>query len=95
MQAMLEYQKQKRDAITVIVVVISNNPKAGGIEIAEKLGTPVEVVGLPEIEDKLERRLNHESSIDTILRKFDVELIILSGYMRLLSAEFVNKWRCK
>ena len=92
MQAMLEYQKQKKGCYHRTVVVISNNPKAGGIEIAEKLGTPVEVVGLPEIEDKFERRLNHESSIDAILRKFDVELIILSGYMRLLSAEFVNKW---
>ena len=95
MHALLEYQKQKKECKHRTVVVISNNPEAGGIEIANKLAIPVEVIELPQIEDKRERRLTHESNIDAILRKFGVELIILSGYMRLLSAEFVNKWEMK
>ena len=55
----------------------------------------MEVVELPEIENKQQRRLKHESEIDNMLENFNVELIILSGYMRLLSAEFVSKWNMK
>ena len=95
MNALLQYQNLKKQCTHRTVLVISNNPDAGGIEIARNQGIPVEVFELPEIENKQERRLKHESEIDNMLENFNVELIILSGYMRLLSAEFVSKWNMK
>ena len=95
MNALLQYQNLKKQCAHRTVLVVSNNPEAGGIEIARNQGIPVEVVELPEIENKQQRRLKHESEIDNMLENFNVELIILSGYMRLLSAEFVSKWNMK
>ena len=95
MHALLEYQKQKKDCRHTTVLVVSNNSEAGGIQIAKDLGIPVEVVELPQIENKQERRLNHESEINILLERFNVELIVLSGYMRLLSSDFVENWNMK
>ena len=50
---------------------------------------------LPDIEDKTERRLNHDLQISNCLKEYDIELIILSGYMRLLSGQFVENWDMK
>tara|TARA_B100001996_G_scaffold378860_1_gene363679 strand:+ start:5489 stop:6112 length:624 start_codon:yes stop_codon:yes gene_type:complete len=95
MQALLRHQKSKRHCNHQTSLVISNNPQAGGIKIAEDLGIPVKVLTLPDIEDKTQRRLNHETEISNCLKEYDIELIILSGYMRLLSEQFVENWNMK
>ena len=95
MSALLQYQQQRKACNHRTVLVISNNPDAGGIKIARELGIPAVVIELPSVADKQERRLKHEAEINILLEKFDVELIILSGYMRLLSADFVDKWHMK
>ena len=41
---------------------------------------------------KVERRLEHEKRIREHLDNYNVDLIVLSGYMRLLSTEFVEKY---
>ena len=95
MQALLRHQKSKQHCNHQTLLVISNNPDAGGIKIAEALEIPVKVLLLPDIEDKTERRLNHELQISNCLKEYDIELIILSGYMRLLSGQFVENWDMK
>jgi phosphoribosylglycinamide formyltransferase-1 len=95
MHALLQYQKHKKDCTHTTVLVVSNNSEAGGIQIAKDLGIPVEVIELPQIENKQERRLKHESEINILLERFNVELIVLSGYMRLLSSDFVENWNMK
>ena len=95
MQALLRHQKSKQHCNHQTLLVISNNPDAGGIKIAEALEIPVKVLPLPDIEDKTERRLNHELQISNCLKEYDIELIILSGYMRLLSGQFVENWDMK
>ncbi|MFL2985302.1 MAG: phosphoribosylglycinamide formyltransferase [Candidatus Poseidoniaceae archaeon] len=95
MQALLRHQKSKQHCNHQTLLVISNNPDAGGIKIAEALEIPVKVLPLADIEDKTERRLNHELQISNCLKEYDIELIILSGYMRLLSEQFVENWDMK
>ena len=95
MQALLRHQKSKQHCNHQTSLVISNNPDAGGIKIAEDLGIPVKVLPLPDIEDKTQRRLNHEIEITNCLKEYDIELIILSGYMRLLSEQFIENWNMK
>lgn len=91
MEAMLLHQQQV-NCLHTTSVVISNKPDVLGIKRAESLGTPVEVVELPTNIEGSARRLAHEASINQILHNYSVELIILSGYMRLLSPEFVTRW---
>jgi phosphoribosylglycinamide formyltransferase-1 len=92
MEALVKYQNLKADCSHQTSLVISNISDAGGIVIARDFGIPVEVFSLPDIEDKVERRLIHEKEITKCLEDYDIELIILSGYMRLLSEEFVERW---
>jgi phosphoribosylglycinamide formyltransferase-1 len=92
MQALLKYQTSKLGCNHKTALVICNNPEAGGISIAKGFEIPVHTFTLPAIEDKVERRLAHEREITKCLEEYDIELIILSGYMRLLSEEFVERW---
>ena len=92
MEALLKYQKAKVDCNHQTSLVVCNNPEAGGISIAKGFEIPVQTFSLPDIENKTERRLAHEKEITKCLEEHDIELIILSGYMRLLSEEFVKRW---
>lgn len=62
---------------------------------AEKLGVKSQVIELPHDEkitgDKA-RRL-HEEMIHNLLIELNIEAVILSGYMRILSPWFVNHWQ--
>ena len=94
MQAMLEHQ-QNPDCKHITTVVISNKSGVIGIKRAENLDVPTIVVeaSLDLVGD--ERRIAHELEIEQVLHDYEVELIILSGYMRLLSPQFVSRWEGK
>jgi phosphoribosylglycinamide formyltransferase-1 len=47
---------------------------------------------LPEEADHTIRRHLHEQQIQLLFEEHKIELILLSGYMRLVSAEFVDRW---
>ena len=94
MQAMLEHQ-QNPNCNHVTTVVVSNKPAVAGIQRAQSFDIPVEVVELSLTLQGSERRLAHEIAIEKVLQDYDVELVILSGYMRLLSADFVGRWESK
>lgn len=72
-----------------IVCVISDKEKAHGLERARKHGIPAFFV-----DRKLHAlREDHEEAIITILKQFDVELIVLAGYMRLLTSHLIGQYR--
>jgi phosphoribosylglycinamide formyltransferase-1 len=68
-----------------IAVVISNRASARGLEIARSRGLPA--VAIPS--QGLDRETYDVLLIEE-LRKHDVELVCLAGFMRLLSARFVQ-----
>jgi phosphoribosylglycinamide formyltransferase-1 len=73
-----------------IVLVLSNNPDAGGLEIARAAGVAAQAVDhRPFGKD----RAAHEAALDARLRAAGVELIALAGYMRVLTPAFVAAWR--
>ena len=47
---------------------------------------------IPDVEDKVERRILHEQEINEVLADYGVEAVILSGYMRILTPSFVKPW---
>lgn len=67
-----------------IAAVISDKPKATGLKKASTLGTETLVIAR-----KGRGRKDHDAEIIAELRKRNVELVCLAGYMRLLSKDFV------
>jgi phosphoribosylglycinamide formyltransferase-1 len=45
------------------------------------------------LESKGRARREHEEAVTALLEKFRVDLVCLAGYMRVLSAEFVQRWQ--
>lgn len=67
------------------VVVISNNPSAAGLAKAEERGVDTCVIS-----HKGRARQEHDSEIVAELKRRDVSVVCLAGYMRLLSPLFVR-----
>lgn len=91
MEALIRHQ-QNRDCLHVTNVVISDRTDVAGLTKAETLGVTAVAVPLPDIEDREERRLAHEREVSEVLSDYGVEVVILSGYMRLLTPSFVKPW---
>lgn len=68
-----------------VAVVISDKSKAPGLEKAKALG--IETLAVTR---KGRKRDEHDAEIISELKKRDVELVCLAGYMRLLSSDFVK-----
>ncbi len=68
-----------------VAVVISDKADAAGLDKARERGVETAVV-----ERNGRTRVEHDAEIISELRKRGVELVCLAGYMRLLSAEFVQ-----
>jgi phosphoribosylglycinamide formyltransferase 1 len=72
-----------------IAIVVSNKAGAYGLTRAEKAGIPTAVIdhkGYPD-------RARFDRAVDAALRAAGVELVCLAGFMRILSAEFVEGWQ--
>ena len=82
LQALLDSQKAGILQSGEISLVISNNPKAYALERAERAGVRHLVLTGADFEDRLE----------DALREAAIDLIILAGFMRILSADFTARW---
>jgi phosphoribosylglycinamide formyltransferase-1 len=75
-------------------VVISNKPDAKGLKIAKKLGVNVEVI---ESKGFKGTRWQYDKKVISILTKYGVTqkngLVCLAGFMRIISPEFVKKYK--
>jgi phosphoribosylglycinamide formyltransferase-1 len=72
-----------------IVAVIGNRPDAGGIARALELGYAAHVVD----HKAFANRAAHEAEVLRLLRDADPDFVVLAGYMRLLSASFIDAYR--
>ena len=76
------------------VVVISNKPSAKGLGIARKYGVKTEIV---ESEGFQGNRWEYDQKIMDVLTKYGITskncLICLAGFMRILSPEFIKKYK--
>tara|TARA_B110000483_G_C18124893_1_gene515195 strand:+ start:401 stop:1075 length:675 start_codon:yes stop_codon:yes gene_type:complete len=92
MEAMVLHQQADIACGHSTVLVLSDNPEATGLVKAERLGIPTYCIALPEESDRTLRRHLHEQQIHQLMEEHQIELILLSGYMRLVSANFVDQW---
>ena len=65
-----------------IVLVLSNERLAQGLDRAEKAGIPTAVIDHLAFEDRVE----FDAQIDETLKAHGVELVCLAGFMRLFVA---------
>lgn len=87
MLSILEATKEP-DFPAEIVVVVSNKVDAAGIQSAKENGISTEIV-----EHKhYKRREDFEDAIQERLKKYGIDMIILAGFMRILSESFVTQW---
>ncbi len=71
------------------VVVVSNEPAAGGLARARALGVPALAVDhRPFGRD----RAAFEATLDAALAPYAPDVICLAGFMRILTAGFVSRW---
>lgn len=72
-----------------IVAVISDVAEARGLVRARERGLPAFSVE----RERFARRAEHEKAILAILDETRPDLLCLAGYMRILSPQFVDRWR--
>jgi len=89
MAALIEAAKAK-DYPAEIVLVVSNRPEAGGLLVARAAGIATETVDHTKFSGD-RNRFEHE--IQSILEKYQIEIICLAGFMRLLTANFLERWQ--
>ena len=77
-----------RDGVQVVAVA-SDKPEALALERARDAGVPVEVFPVAGFADRVAR----DSALAGWLASQDVELVVLAGYMQLLSPEFLDRFR--
>ncbi len=86
MIALSEYRRREPRHYE-IALVASNVPEARGLVAARRLSIPAWAKSHRNMD-----RAEFDRLLDAELRRHDVELVALAGYMRLLSADFIRAW---
>ena len=83
LRSLIKYSKTKKSLIR-IVLVVSNNFSAKGLDYANKSKINNVVI-------KYSNRKNFEDRLLKLLKRHNVDLICLAGFMKILSGSFVKK----
>lgn len=83
LQSLIDHSKNINLKISC---VISNNPNAYGLERAKKANIETKILDHNEFSS----RESYDNSLKEIIEKYNPEVIILAGFMRILTANFVN-----
>ncbi len=93
MEYILKSIKKKKIPINP-AVVISNKANAKGLKIAKKLGVSIEVIESKRFKGS---RVQYDKKVIAALTKHGVTprngLVCLAGFMRIISPEFVKKYK--
>jgi phosphoribosylglycinamide formyltransferase-1 len=71
-----------------IAAVISNKPEAKGLEYAQARGIPTAVVANKEYATRAE----FDAALQETIDRFAPDLVVLAGFMRILTAPFVEHY---
>lgn len=88
LQALINAQKNKIIKNGKIELVISNNSNAFALKRAEKSKIPFEIISKKEFKEIEE----FEKKLKEILKSYKIELIVLAGFMSVLSKNFVKDY---
>lgn len=88
LQALIDSQKSGVITSGEITLVVSNNPNAYALERAENAGIKTAVVSRKECASQSE----FEEKLISLLCENGIELIVLAGFMCILSENFTSKY---
>jgi phosphoribosylglycinamide formyltransferase 1 len=71
-----------------VAAVVADQPGAGGLAIARDLGVPAHLVAA----DKSIARVRYDEQLAATIEPYGPSLIVLAGFMRILSHEFVARY---
>ena len=80
---------ERPDYPAEIVLVLSSRSDAAGLAKAAEAGIATAIVSSREITDRAE----FEAAIEEQLKAAETDIVCLAGFMRILSEEFVERWR--
>ena len=88
LQALLEAEEAGKIPHGEIAMVISNNPNAYALERARNFGVPAACINKKE----LGSQAAFEAELQAVLERNGTDLIILAGFMCILSENFTSRW---
>ena len=88
LQSLIDAIKEGYLTEAKIVVVISNKADSYALERAEKTGIPAIF-----IEFRKRQRLDFDKDMMEVLKKYKVDLVVMAGFMRLVTPEFVTAFK--
>ena len=81
---------KSQDFPASILVVLTDNESAPGIQLAKNYYVPVKI-----LDKKKFCRSEFETYSQSILLNYKIEMICLAGFMQILSKKFINTWQNK
>ncbi len=88
LQALIDWQTKGLLGDAMIVGVISNVASAYGLERAKRASIPTSVLSHRDYAD----RLLFDQALRSLIDGYDPDLVVLAGFMRVLTAEFVTHY---
>ena len=88
LQAMIDAKAAGKLPHGEFAVVIASNPKAYALERAKMAGIP----GYSVSKKELGSQEAFEAGISELLEIYNIDLIILAGFLSILSADFTKQW---
>jgi phosphoribosylglycinamide formyltransferase-1 len=89
LQAILKAENNKKLGNAEINLIVSSNPNAAGLEFAKNYNKYTIVLDPKNHADKTK----YDSKLKSILLENNIELIVLAGFMRVLSHSFVDYFK--
>lgn len=74
-----------------IAAVVSSEPDAGGLEVARRAGTPSEILDHRQFPE----RPAFDLALGDVIARYNPHLIVLAGFMRVLTEAFVQRFAGK
>ena len=84
LKSLIKHSK-KKESLIKIILVISSNPDAEGLKYASK--SKIKVYGI-----KFTKKSDFEKNSLKLLKKYNVDIICLAGFMKILSGNFIKKF---
>ena len=85
LENLIKFSKKKNSPI-IIVLIVSNNPKAKGLRFSKKYD-------IKKMIFKSKVQIKNENNILLYLKKNKIKLICLAGFMKILSKNFIKRFQ--
>ena len=87
LKSLIKFSKTNRSPISIDLIV-SSNPKAKGLKYGKIFKIRKKIFNFEQINQS-------ESKILATLKRYDIKMVLLAGFMKILSKNFITKFKGK